>query len=108
MERCRQPRRSPAYNRDPFLARRCDRSKCPTFRERLIAYITFEPADRQRPVKTGAIAGGFARVVANAPRYCGKGIVAGEDLPSAAKVACVGTADPLRDVAVHRAGGVAR
>ena len=108
MERCRQSRGPPAHDRDPLLARRYDRRKRPTFRERLVADIAFEPADRQRPVNTRAIAGGFARVVTDAPGYRGEGVVAGEDFPRAAKVAGAGTADPLGDVAIHRAGGVAR
>ena len=70
--------------------------------------MTFEPPDRQRLVKAGAIAGRFARVVADAPGHRREGVVAGEDLPHPAKVALAGTADPQRDVAVHRAGGMAR
>src|SRR5690349_3384644 len=70
--------------------------------------MTLEAADRQRAVEAGTVAGSLARVVADAAGDCGKRIVAREDLPGASKVALPRAADPLGDVAVDRAGGVAR
>ena len=62
MERRRQSRRSAADDRDPLArARLAGGANAQPSRERLVADIALEPADRQRLVEAGAIAGGFAR-----------------------------------------------
>ena len=84
------------------------RVETPTLRNRLVADKALQFADRKRLVVTGAVAGGLARVVADAPGYRRKRVVPCQHIPGTTKIACTCQADPLGDVAIDRAGTVTR
>ena len=104
----RQSRGTAADDRDALQALDRRRVERPAARDGNIAHEALELADRQRLVVAGAVACRLARVMADASGDRGERIVAGKRLPRTAKVALAREPDPRRDVAVDRAGGVAR
>ena len=103
----RESRRPAADDRNPLAPLGRGRLERPAARDREIADVTLELADRQRLVVADAVARGLARVVADASGDRGERVVAHEHVPRAAEVALAREPDPFGDVAVDRARLVA-
>ena len=81
--------------------------KRPAVRQRLVAHKALQLADGQCLVIASAVAGRLTRVVADTTSDRREWVVPRQHLPGGLKVTRTGQANPLRNVAVDRAGGVA-
>ena len=86
---------------------RCRALKGPMVGQRLVAHKTLQLADGKRFVISTTVASRLAGVVADATGNRWEGVVARQHLPRGLKVTRTGQANPLRDVAIDRAGAVA-
>ena len=83
------------------------RREAPALPDRLVAEETLDRIDADRFVDLGAIAGAFARVIADAPHDRRQRIVLRQHAPGALVIAGFGVRQPALDVLARRAGVIA-
>ena len=84
------------------------RGQAPALADRLVAEEALDAVDADGLVELRAVAGGLARVVADASHHGGQRVVLDELAPRRLVVAGLGVVEPVLDVLAGRAGVVAR